>query len=603
VGVDVQGIRLDDALDKIGQAGKFSFSYNAALLPIDSLVEVHARGLPVRTVAGDLLGPRYLLRPVGNHVVIRRVDLDPEDMQPKYSDIEGYLIDATTGEKVRFATVYENARRTSVLSDPDGHYQIRVPGQIRQVELVMSKRGYRDTVLVVDPVRMGSLTVGLQQDAAFHQVIAARRVSSVGLKAQENLPLVGLLVPESQQNLAANIDTSLRSFPFQISILPALGTNKLLSGGMDNNFSLNVLAGYCNGVNGVEVGGLVNLDRGNMRGVQVGGLVNVVGGNVSGLQVGGLVNYVKGEVTGLQVAGLVNCSPTIVRGAQIAGLVNYVPAEVTDFQVGGIVNVAKGNVGGGQASGVLNYADGNVGGGQIGGMLNFAKGNVGGCQITGLMNHAEGNVGGFQISGIGNQAKGDVDGFQIGGIFNRARTVKGSQIGLVNIADSVGGYVVGIVNVIKKGYKVLEVSRNDVAQLNIAYKTGRPEFYNILQSGWRFGPRHFALIYGAGFGVSRPLVGVLNWSVEMTVNDVIEQGLGPGRLNLWVPTRFSVGIPLGNHFEFYGGLGHHLQVTRPRNGVGDFQSRLVRDPLWQTDGDRTRVQGWLGYQLGLRFVL
>lgn len=618
ISLDLTQTRLDDALDRIGQEGRLSFSYNAAMLRLDSSVSVHARNEHVRQVTQALLGPRYEIEAVGNHVVIRLAKLPPksEDL-PKNRDLGGYLIDAVSGEKVRFATVFETGRRTSVLTDPQGHYAITVPGNLRQVELSFSKKGYRDSVIVVDPTRAGNLTVGLQPIPGFAQPLATRPVTNVGLKAQESLPLVELFVPERQRSLADNIDERLGSFPFQISLVPSIGTNKLLSGGMDNNFSLNILAGYANGVNGVEIGGLANIDRANVKGLQVGGLVNIVGGNVKGLQVGGILNYVKGEVNGMQIGGIVNYVPNPVKGMQVAGIVNYVPADVNKvqiggilnhghniggFQVGGIVNLAKGNVGGFQIGGITNYANGNVGGFQIGGITNYAKGNVGGFQIGGIANYATGDVGGFQIGGIANIAKGNVSKSQVGGIVNKAGIVNGCQIGLINIADSVGGALIGLVNVVKKGYRVLEFSTNDVAQANISYKTGRAQFYNILTAGYRFGPGHFALTYGAGFGTSTQL-GPLNLGFEATCNDVIEQALGPGRLNLWIPTRVSLGIPLGDHLEVFGGAALNLQVTNPQNGLGEFKSELGARPLWRNDGDRTRTQLWMGYQAGLRILL
>jgi hypothetical protein len=610
--------RLEDALDRIGQEGRFSFSYNPALLRLDSLVDIKARNTAVRKVAADLLGPRYELRWVGNHVVVR-VTREPPQVEtlPKHSPISGYLIDAQSGEKVVFATVYENAHRTSSLTDGQGHYTIIVPGDVRQVELAFSKKGFRDTVIVVNPRKVENLTVGLEPIPGFLHPLAAKTVTSVGLKSRETLPLERLFVPEEQRTMAGNVLEALRSFPIQISFLPALGTNKLLSGGMDNNVSINILAGYANGVKGMEVGGLVNLDRANVTGFQAAGLANIVGGNVHGVQVAGLVNHVKGQVKGIQVGGLVNYTPNAVKGIQVAGLTNVVPADVSHlqiggiynhghriggFQIGGVANYAKADVGGFQIGGVSNYAKGNVGGFQIGGVSNYAAGNVRGFQIGGIANYTKGNVGGFQVGGIVNYAGGNVSKGQIAGIVNKAGTVNGCQIGLINIADSVGGVLIGLFNVVKKGYKVLEFSTNDVTQANIAYKTGRQQIYSILTAGWRFGPGHFALSYGAGFGAAAGL-GPLNLALEVTCNDVVEQGLGPHRLNMLIPARLSLGIPLGRRLEFFGGAALNLHITNPQNGLGEFQSDLGPNPLWRYDGYRTRTQIFPGYQGGIRIHL
>ncbi|MFN8397684.1 MAG: hypothetical protein U0176_23900 [Bacteroidia bacterium] len=634
ISLDLQNHRLDDALDRIGQEGKFNFSYNPELLRLDSLVNLHAHHEQVQDATRRLLGPHYDLQSVGNHVVIRQAKAAPQPNDgPKDREIHGYLIDGRSGEKVRFATVYENSRKNSTLTDPQGHYSLIVDGAARQVELSFSKKGFRDSVLVVDPRRTSSLTVGLTPIPGYDQPLATKPVTTVGLRARESMPLVELFVPEKQRSLTDNIIDRLREIPFQISLIPSIGTNKLLSGGMDNNFSLNIFAGYCNSVTGLEVGGLVNLDRADVRGLQVAGLVNVVGGNVKGLQAAGLLNHVAGNTKGLQVGGIcnvnygevrgfqatggVNYAAQSVRGIQAAGMVNYTPADVENFQVagflnlgrnvggfqiGGLANVAMGKIGGFQIGGLGNWAQDSVKGFQIGGLTNIANGPVGGAQIGGLANRAKGDVGGAQIAGLVNLTDGDVAKSQIAGIVNKAGVVRGCQIGLVNIADSVGGALIGLFNVVKKGYRVLEFGTNDVTQAYLSYKTGRAQFYNILTAGYRFGPEHIAFSYGAGFGFGG-FIGPVHWGLEATCNDVIEETLGPARLNIWIPTRLGIGVPLGSRLQIFAGGSLNLQATQPKYGNGEFASAIGPHPLWRHDGANVRTQIWAGYQGGLRVML
>jgi hypothetical protein len=610
--------RLDDALDRVSKKGQFAYSYRTDLLRADSLVSIDAQEEQVRKITEQLLGPGYDLKAVGNHVVIRKAHEPPLAEAPAIRRIEGFLIDAKTGEKIRFATVYDNASRQNTLSDPQGHYALDLPGHLHQAELNISRRGYFDTLIVVNPSRVAQLTVGLRPYPYANQPVASREPDLLEGELHDQLPLADWLVGQEQLQLVDNLDGPLHQFPVQISLLPRIGTNRLLSGAMENNFSLNILAGYANGVNGFEVGGLVNLDRQNVRGFQVAGLVNVVGGNVSGFQVAGLVNHVRGTVTGLQVGGILNYTPHPVKGMQVAGIANYSPGDVSHVQIGGLVNYARGNVGGFQIGGLVDYARGNVGGFQIGGLtnysagevngfqigglVNYAGGNVGGFQIGGITNYARGNVGRFQVGGIANVAKGNVNGFQIGGIVNKAQVVNGFQIGLVNVADSVGGFCIGALNLIKKGYKVVEFSSNDVTQANLSYKAGRSQFYNILSVGYRFGPEHFAVSYGGGLGTLQPL-GPLTLSLEVTCNDVIEQGLGPGRMNMLLPVRMGLGLPIGSHLEIFAGAAHNLHITKPQNSLGEFNSALGQNPIWRHDGRNTRVQGWVGYQGGIRVIL
>lgn len=611
-------VRLDDALFAIGRAANFDFSYNTSVLPTDSLVQVDARGESVRKVLGTLLGNRFQVRPVGNHLVITPKKADPEmSALPESYQMQGFLIDAASGEKVSLATVFANAGQYSTLTDSVGHYQLELPGSTQQVSLSFSKRGYHDTVVVVRPDRSPSLTVGMRPDPTLYMPLASRGVSLGGDKAPEPLPFVDWFVSQHQQTLAENLPDPIKTYPFQISFLPSIGTNRLLSGGMVNNFSFNILAGYSNGLRGFELGGLANIDRENVSGCQIAGLVNVVGGNVSGLQIGGLINSVRGnvngvqiaglmnidrgDVKGLQLAGLMNIAPRPVEGAQVSGLLSMAKGDVKHVQIGGILSHAVGNVGGFQIGGISSYAKGNVGGFQIGGISSYAKGNTGGFQIAGISSVSKGNVGGFQIGGLTSLADGDVKGFQIAGIFNKAKNVKGFQIGLVNVADSLGGFQLGLINVVKKGYTVVEFGINESFQANLAYKAGRRGFYNLLTVGYRFGPRTPALAYGAGLG-TMGMVGPVSVGAEAVCYHVSEEGIGFGQLNLLIPVRASVGVNMGR-FEFYGGPSASLHITQPRDRNGEIVSQIGGKPFWEHDGYWTHLKSWAGFQAGVRIAL
>lgn len=92
----------------------------------------------------------------------------------------------------------------------------------------------------------------------------------------------------------------------QISLVPFIGSNSLVSGAMVNNTSLNILVGYNGGIEGVEVGGLLNIDKNYMYGVQIGGIGNIVGAETDGLQISGFFNINTGSVKGCQIAGFNN---------------------------------------------------------------------------------------------------------------------------------------------------------------------------------------------------------------------------------------------------------------------------------------------------------
>lgn len=594
----VQEEQLGEALVLMGQKGAFSFAYNSDLFPEDSIVSIRARQESVREVLDGLFEGTVAYKPVGNHVVLR-LEAKKAVEDPEWIEVTGYLIDGETGDPLRYATVYEAAKHKSVLTKEDGSYTIQVPGQVKTVPISFSKVGYHDTVVVIRPKFTDKLSVGLLQRPQVE--VDPIAVSLLGDSEEEDpLPLADLFVPEYQQQRAFNIRAALASFPVQISLVPSLGTNGLMSGGMTNNFSLNILAGYSNGVKGFEVGGLANINREDMIGAQVGGLANVVGGNVVGFQAGGISNHVRGSMMGFQVGGLYNTVRDSVYGIQVGGLANRVKGHVTGIQVAGLWNRAAQDVMGMQIGGLSNLAKGEVQLLQVAGLFNRGT-DIGGFQVAGLTNRAKGKVGGFQIAGIYNSAQDTVGGFQVSGIANRAGHVKGFQIGLVNIADTLDGFAIGLVNISKNGYKSIGVGTSDVNDVQVTLRTGREYLYSILSVGTRLrSNRHKTWSYGGGIGTSMSLAPALRLELEAWVEQVNEEFVGPDRLNLVTSLRPGLTLRPLPWLELNAGAAVNLGISNTLNSAGEFISDIPRSPFYSEDHGNTQLSGWIGYQGGLR---
>jgi hypothetical protein len=200
-----------------------------------------------------------------------------------------------------------------------------------------------------------------------------------------------------------------------------VGTNRKISGSVVNNFSINLLGGYSGGTTKAELGGLFNIDRGDVQSVQVAGLFNQVGGRVSGFQMAGLVNSAWNGVDAVQLAGL----------------------------------------------------------------MNFSHGEVNGVQVAGLLNVSTDSLSGTQVAGVSNYTHRDVNGAQVSAVLNVGRKVNGSQVALFNYADSISGAPVGLISFVRKGYNTIEIGANEVLPLNLALRTGTRTFYNILFAGMR----------------------------------------------------------------------------------------------------------------------
>jgi hypothetical protein len=136
--------------------------------------------------------------------------------------------------------------------------------------------------------------------------------------------------------------------------------------------------------------------------------------NVSGVDLG-LVNFTSSKQEGLQV-GVFNFVGDELTGGQI-GFVNRATAHSSGVQVGFLCNLSQTNLTGYQ-SGSINLVNGDFHGFQSGELLNVIKGNGVGVQAS-LFNFAHGNFDGLQI-----------------GLINTAQSLRGVQIGLININSS-----------------------------------------------------------------------------------------------------------------------------------------------------------------------
>ena len=93
-------------------------------------------------------------------------------------------------------------------------------------------------------------------------------------------------------------------FPIQVSFLPGIGTNGTESGNFKNNLSLNIIAGYNGGVEGLELGLFSNTIKNDVQGIQIAGFSNQVLGKTEGIQAAGFSNFSKSNSNSVQLAGL-----------------------------------------------------------------------------------------------------------------------------------------------------------------------------------------------------------------------------------------------------------------------------------------------------------
>ena len=162
---------------------------------------------------------------------------------------------------------------------------------------------------------------------------------------------------------------------------------------------------------------------------------------------------------------------------------------------------------------------------QVSWLLNFTAGAMHGAQASGLINFAAKEVRGAQISGLINVAPRKITGAQVSGLLNYATKVKGTQIGVINIADSIKGIPFGFFSFVLKGHHQIEISADEIFYTNVAFRTGVRHFYNIFTVGAKpdtFSEEETYWTFGYGIGTSPKLTNWLNLSVDLTANQVVK---------------------------------------------------------------------------------
>lgn len=428
VRIHAEHVRLSHALTTVAQEGHFKLSYNAGSIQGDSIVSITMEGTVEGALRG-LVGTRFELKETGEHIIL----LGDNGKRKKFV-VSGSIHDAVAGGPVAGAYVHVVDEKSMTITDVLGTFKVDASGERERTAVLIMRKEYHDTVVYVG--RDGALgRVPLRKRSTIDQVEPICLYDRCGV---EDLGVARLLVPNEQLDGMAGLDLEERS-PWQVSLIPNFGTNGKISGVVVNSFSLNILVGYARGLDGLEIGGVANLENRDVKGVQIAGLTNLVGRNTEGVQIAGGINHTMRSLNGVQLAGLGNTVWDTLVGVQIAGGANVVKGGLRGTQIGGGVNVATQDVDGAQVVGGVNVTPRDVHKTQIAGGLNYAR-NVFGAQLAGGANVAVDSVGGGQV-GFGANYAHDVSGGQFScGANVVPGLVSGGQVGFgLNYAGDVTG--------------------------------------------------------------------------------------------------------------------------------------------------------------------
>lgn len=602
ISLNLRNEPLNQALATISRAAQFSFSYNPAILNQSRPVTLRVTNRPVREVLGQLFGGSVRLRARGNHIILLRAD---EPDQPKEFILDGYIIDGQTTERIGAVSVFEQTSLRSAVSNDYGYYRLKLPANLSVVRLEVRRQAYLSQSLTIPSRRSQPQNIYLTAAADRPLPRPATGVDPLDVRplptdstnrpapvlperpvlfASGAVAMPSSLLDRSRRTLGRwafstkqliidiNLDRDTLYRTWQVSLVPGVGTNRALGGRIINDYSVNALIGYSLGVRKLELGGLLNLVREDVRGFQAAGFGNIVGGNTQGVQIAGFLNTNRGNTGPVQLAGFVNTVGGTVRGLQMAGFTNITRGDVHGVQVAGFVNANRQTV---QA-----------------------------VQIGGFANVAGADVLGWQVAGFTNIVRGQLTGWQVGGFLNVARdVVNGRQVGFLNVARSSEKAPIGFLSIVQQnGYRSIEASANEVTPLNATVRTGVRTFYNVLTVGISPGR-----VWSYGYGLGTATQERRGWSLalEGTAHQLNRTGEGVQDLNLLLRLSPTVTRQLGSRFAVSLGptLNGYYSENPLRNPFVDVTLPAVIVTPDRPDNTRDEWSGWLGWQVGVRYGL
>jgi hypothetical protein len=304
VNLKLQNEKLGVAMKLITQQAGVEFSYNPWVVNTNRMVSVNIVNKKVKEAVDLLIGDMYFYTIKGKYVIITSVKKLPEI--------------AVDNEPV----IAENKKNENEGSGNGFDSGLRIIGDSKIAD---ERIGMESPLLINNQVNE---TIMLKRIAG---IITLSALTWGSADAQSKQP------KEAPVN-KIEYNTGLQKSTAQFTFITPLGTDGKSTKEKEYKFSLNILGGITGGVNGVEFGGLFNINKQDMRGLQIAGLFNRTGGIAGGVQFAGLANVVQ-KSSGFQMAGMVNYTAGI-NDVQMAGLINM--AAGSRFQMAGLANCAWG---------------------------------------------------------------------------------------------------------------------------------------------------------------------------------------------------------------------------------------------------------------------
>ena len=584
---------LSEVLKNISNQTGVVFSYTQ---PFDDKKKtvLNCQKKPLRLVLIELFKSSNCNYKTKDKYIIIRCEGKPF---PPPSLLTGYVYSIVDSATIGQASIYVRQTKHSAVSNDYGFFSLSYSNKLPSITVSVAKEDYKDTSLVILNQNKQEVLIYLFPRITKEEKARDTLVSPVLLVTTDSVPqplkdslvskkdFISLFLEKSKKvgyNLRNISDTMFSDFT--VSFTPYISTNRLLSVNTVNKYALNILGGYSKGTQVFELGGLFNIDKGNVTGTQIAGMFNLVGDTVKGVQLAGMLNVTGKHMIGFQSAGLMNLNMGKTDGVQLGGLFNFNRRELTGVSIGGMSTISD-----------------TVHGAVLAGLFNSSRYSKRSLELAGLFNHAKYGEQNYQLSCIFNSTRKGTTNSQLSVFYNRARILRGIQLGFVNYADSASGIPIGLLSIVKKGYHKIELASDELLFGTLAYCTGAPKFYNIFIAGINY--RNSAL-WTYGYGAGSDFVLKNKWSLMLnaTAQQIQSRVYSSWELNLF--TKAVVGIAyqvipkvqivLGPSFNFYMG------DTSGNVSMSDFDE-LGLFHIYNSNVDTSYFRMFIGAKLGVKF--
>lgn len=598
VTLKVYNLPLNEVFKIIGNQSQVVFSYTPSF-DDKRKITLTCQKRPLRLVLNDLLKGTECTYKAKDKYIIMKCE-GKAQVQP--SVVTGYIYNGVDSTIIPQASIYVRQTRHSAISNDYGFFSLSYSARLPNITVSFAKEDYKDTSFVIYNQNKQEILIYLfpktpeniiEIPDTIPSVIPPVAVNdSVVPRVADSIPpytrkdFINRMLEKSKKvkyNLR-NISDTLFSL-FSISFTPYISSNRLLAVNTVNKFALNIIGGYSLGTEILEVGGVFNIDKGDVKGTQIAGVFNMVGDTVRGAQLAGAFNATGKSMNGYQAAGIMNLNLNRTKGVQMGGVLNINLKKMEGVCIAGTGNISDTLQGAGLA-----------------GLFNVSGCSRKSFELSGLFNQAFYGQNNYQVSSIFNRTKKGETSSQLSVFYNRAHILKGVQLGFVNYADSVsGGVPIGFLCIVKKGYHKIELATDELQFGTIAFHTGVPRFYNIFFGGINYKNSN---VWTCGYGVGSDFVlkNKLGLTLNATTQSILSNDLPETEFNLlnklFVGLSYQVfpkiRIDLGPTFNLFITDMYSNSSIKKFNELSTFQ---IYDP----HVDSAYIRTFVGLKLAIKF--